>query len=125
MDDESAVAPWSSSRPAIEFNRGWQHEAAVIVGVLADQIHAAGCPVNACGGAEACLECVQKLVGRFQRAALSLICLIFGCAFVRRDRGHGGWELKLVAVLCCCAMLHKAFFGQNMSLRAFLSRRVV
>ncbi len=84
MNDESAVTPWSSDRPAIEFDGGGQYEAVVIVGVLADQVHAAGRPVNACGGAEVGLECVQELVGRFQRAALSLICLIFGWAFVRR-----------------------------------------
>src|SRR5467141_1016663 len=103
MNDESAVTPWSSDRPAIEFDGGGQYEAVIIVGVLADQVHAAGRPENACGGAEVGLECVQKLVGRFQQAALSLICLIFGWAFVRRNRRHDAWELKLVAVRCCCA----------------------
>jgi len=66
MDDQLAVAPRSGGRPAIEFNRGRQHEAVVIVGMLANQIHPAGRPVNARAGAEARLESVQKLERRFQ-----------------------------------------------------------
>src|SRR5713226_6257909 len=110
MDNQLAVTARSSERPAIEFNRSRQHEAVVIVGVLADQVDAAGRPVNGCGGAKAGLECVQELVGRFQRAALSLICLIFGWAFVRRNRGHGAWELKLVAVRCFALEPCKTFW---------------
>ena len=77
MDDQLTVPAWSSGRPAIEVNRGWQHEAVVIVGVLADQIHAAGRAVNARRRAKARLERVEKLQGCLQRRLLSLICSAF------------------------------------------------
>ena len=66
MDDKLPVTAWSNCCPAIEINRGWQHEAVVIIGMLADQVHAAWCAVNARGGAKAHLEFVQKLQGYFQ-----------------------------------------------------------
>src|SRR5882762_11161326 len=77
MDDKLAIAARSHRRPAIEFNRGWQHEAVVIVGVLSNQVHAPGCAVNVRGRAKARLERVQKLQGCLQRRLLSLICSAF------------------------------------------------
>jgi len=74
-------------RPAIEFDGGGQYEAVVIVGVLADQVHAAGRPVNACGGAEVGLECVQELVGRFQRAAIIPDLLNFRMGICKEKTG--------------------------------------
>jgi len=62
MDDQLVVAAWNSGRPAIEFNRGRQHEAVVIVRVLPNQVHA----VNVRGRAKARLESVKNLEGRIQ-----------------------------------------------------------
>src|SRR5882762_7247653 len=77
MNNQLGVTAWSSGRPAIEFNCGWQHETVVVVGVLPNQIHAAWRAVNARGRAKARLERVQKLQGCLQRRLLSLICSAF------------------------------------------------
>src|SRR6266576_225265 len=77
MDDQLPVTAWSNCCPAIEINRGWQHEAVVIVGMLANQVHAPRRPVNARGRAKAHLEFVQKLQWCFQCTALSQICIAF------------------------------------------------
>jgi hypothetical protein len=65
MDDQLPVTAWSNCRPTIKLNCGRQHEAVVVVGVLADQVHAAWRPVNARSRAKAHLESVQKLQGCF------------------------------------------------------------
>ena len=77
MDDQLAVTACSSGHPAIELNRSRQNEAVVVVGVFANQIHAAGRPVNARGCPKAGLESVQNLEGGFQRRLLSQICFAF------------------------------------------------
>ena len=61
VDDQLAVGARSNGRPAVEFNRGGEHETVVIVGVLADEIHAAGSAVDVRTGPKTSLERVDKL----------------------------------------------------------------
>src|SRR5437588_2368032 len=45
--DEACIRPWANRQPTIEINRRGQHEAVVVVGVLANQIDASGGAIKA------------------------------------------------------------------------------
>src|SRR5256885_12697136 len=90
MDDQLPVTAWRCGHPAIEFNRGRQHKAVIIVGVFANQIHAAWRTVNARGRPKMPLESVQKLEGCFQRRLLSQICFRFSLRICERNPGRRG-----------------------------------
>ena len=61
VDDQLAVGARSNRGPTIEFNGGGQNETIVVVGVLADEIHAAGSAVDVGGGPKTGLERINKL----------------------------------------------------------------
>lgn len=67
MDDQLSVAARSGRHAAIEFNGGRQNKAVVVVGVLADEIHAPRRPIKGGGRGKARAELFQKLKWIFQR----------------------------------------------------------
>src|SRR5215472_9516463 len=89
MDDEFFVAPWSGSNPAVEFNRGGENKAVVVVGVLPDNIYAAWRTINGGRGSKARAKLFLKLGRISQRSVLFQICL----RPRRRICGAGGGKI--------------------------------
>jgi hypothetical protein len=70
MDNELSVGARRSGYPAVEFSRRGQNETIVVVGVLANEIHAARSPVQSSGRTVARAEIFQNLESFFQRLVL-------------------------------------------------------
>ena len=101
MDYENSVAARGCGYPAVELNRCGQNETIVVVGMLADEIHAARSAIKSGGRAKAGAEIFQKLESFFQRPILFQIRIVLDrriCGHTRRNmlRNLFGFVIRLI-----------------------------